>query len=132
MYAARWKETSLSFMQPEDRELAALWSMHRFAVAAIREASRYSLSDLLSDPELAAGLKYNIMAIGEAARRVSQLRQLANPDINWQSIIGMRHILAHDYEYVDVEILWSTATVDAPQLVALLESLLRPNDEVEG
>jgi uncharacterized protein with HEPN domain len=106
--------------------------MHHYATAAIREASRLSLSELLADPDLAAGLKYNIMAVGEAARRVSSDLQISHPDIDWRSIIGMRHILSHDYEYVDVAVLWDAANIDAPDLIRILETLLGPAEEAEG
>ena len=44
--------------------------------------------------------------------------------IPWRAIIGMRNLHAHDYENVDLEIVWNTLLEDIPVLKQSLEKLL--------
>ena len=44
-------------------------------------------------------------------------------ETSWKSLKGMRSRLAHAYDSIDHEILWSTATVDFPRLSSLLRLL---------
>ncbi len=62
--------------------------------------------------------------IGEAARRLSPQAQQALPDVPWRKVTGMRNILIHDYDDVDVLTLWDTAHDDLPALAARLDAYL--------
>src|SRR5436190_12652741 len=62
--------------------------------------------------------------IGEAARHLSSAARDALPEIPWRLVSGMRNILIHDYEDVDVGTLWDTAHDDVPPLISRLESYL--------
>jgi uncharacterized protein with HEPN domain len=62
--------------------------------------------------------------IGEAARRLSPEAQQEFPDIPWKLLTGMRNILIHDYEDVDLNLVWQTAQIDLPPLIAKLEEYL--------
>jgi uncharacterized protein with HEPN domain len=46
-------------------------------------------------------IKYNLVAIGEAASHISPELQAEHPDIDWPAIRGLRTILTHEYFRVD-------------------------------
>jgi uncharacterized protein with HEPN domain len=48
----------------------------------------------------------------------------AHPGIPWKDIIGMRNILAHQYDKVDSAVVWDAVSQDIPELIALLQPLL--------
>ena len=54
--------------------------------------------------------------IGEAVRALSDEVRNAEPEIPWSKIIGMRHILVHDYFSIDTETVWSAIERDLPEL----------------
>lgn len=58
--------------------------------------------------------------MGEAARRLPDAFQEAHPAIPWRKIVGMRNVLAHEYDDIALEILWDTIE---NQLGALEESI---------
>ena len=45
-------------------------------------------------------------------------------DIDWRRIIGLRNILAHQYELIRQEILWDIVTSLLPPLLNQIETLL--------
>lgn len=69
-----------------------------------------------------------LSVIGEAARRVSDEYRAAHPEVPWRGIVGMRHVLVHDYTDVDLDAVWSAASHEVPALVPALETLLEAAD----
>ena len=65
-----------------------------------------------------------IIQIGELANRLSDETKVNSKNIPWRAIIGMRNLHAHDYENVDLEIVWNTLLEDIPELEQSLEKLL--------
>ena len=66
--------------------------------------------------------------ISEAAGRISEEAQKAHPEIPWGEIIGMRNRLVHRYFEVDGEKVWDTVHHDLPPLIAMIESLVPPEE----
>ncbi|WP_420613509.1 DUF86 domain-containing protein [Candidatus Spongiisocius sp.] len=60
--------------------------------------------------------------IGEAANRLSQGTTDAYPHIPWPAVVGLRNVIAHEYDNIDYNLLWQIATVDVPRLVEQLPS----------
>jgi uncharacterized protein with HEPN domain len=72
-------------------------------------------------------LTHLLQVIGEAARQVPEETRLANPQIEWTKIIGMRHRIVHNYTDINLKVVWDTATADIPVLIAALEEII-PRD----
>lgn len=60
--------------------------------------------------------------LGEAAGRVSADFVQAHPEIPWREITGIRHKLIHDYFVVDLDIVWTTAAVNVPEVDPLIRA----------
>lgn len=67
-----------------------------------------------------------IEILGEAARRVSPATGALLPAIPWSAMIGMRNLLIHEYDDVDLPIVWQTVQHDLPRLIAQIEPLVPP------
>lgn len=70
------------------------------------------------------GLVKSIEVIGEAATRLTPDFRQRHPEIAWTRIMGMRHRLVHDYDQINYDIVWETATRDLPPLAADLDRIL--------
>jgi uncharacterized protein with HEPN domain len=69
--------------------------------------------------------------IGEAASRVSSRFRDAHPNIPWSEIVGMRNWLTHNHCNVSLDIVWDVLQIRLPELIAALEPLIRPDDEMK-
>lgn len=65
-----------------------------------------------------------IIQIGELVTRLSDEFKENNPQIPWKTIKNLRNIHAHDYEHVDMSIMWDTLTIRLPELKEQLIQLL--------
>ena len=65
-----------------------------------------------------------LYVIGEAATRITRATQDRFPDIEWDVIRGMRNRLAHAYFDINLGIVWYSATIDTPRLLAAVERIL--------
>jgi len=109
-------------MKPADRVrlrhvVDALTSAIRFAEGRRRE-------DLENDEMLTFALVYAVQIVGEAVSKVSIEFRERHPEIPWAVIIGMRHRLVHAYSDINHDILWTTVTEAAPELLAQIKPLL--------
>lgn len=100
----------------------------------ILEAARLALSymqgvskeSFLGDTQIQDAVIRRLEIIGEASRRISPQTKNTNPGIPWNEMIGMRNMMIHDYDDVDLEIVWDTIQRDLPRLIESLEPLVPP------
>lgn len=67
--------------------------------------------------------------MGEGARRISPGTRAAHPQIPWKEMIGIRNLIIHEYDDVDMFIVWETIQQNLPDLIVQLKSLLSENRE---
>ncbi|WP_353260111.1 HepT-like ribonuclease domain-containing protein [Prochlorothrix hollandica] len=73
---------------------------------------------------LQRGIERELEILGEAARRLSTQLRDQHPEISWSKIIGLRNVIAHQYEDVRIERIWEIVQKDIPILKAQLQPLL--------
>ena len=59
---------------------------------------------------------FRLQVIGEAVKKISQSLKYRHPDVEWSQIVAMRNFIAHDYEGIEIERVWSVATTNLAQL----------------
>lgn len=91
----------------------------REAVDLLDEASA---DELKSNRVMQLALMRLVEIVGEAANRVSPPTQQRYPEIPWPLIIGMRNRIVHEYDNVNLNILWSTITNELPPLINQFKS----------
>jgi uncharacterized protein with HEPN domain len=113
-------------MRPERDDAAYLLDILAAAEAVSRFLQSKTREDFKRDEVLRSAIERKIEIIGEAARRVSQKFQEKHPQIPWQKIIATRHVLAHEYDEINEDIVWRIATVYVIELGNLVRPLIPP------
>ncbi len=81
------------------------------------------LEALGSDSDLQDILIRNFEVIGEASNNISKDYTIRNANVNRRKLIGMRHILIHQYDKIDYNI-WKAIKVDIPILERQISQLI--------
>ena len=68
------------------------------------------------------------MIIGEATKRLSPEFRAKHSSIPWKQIAGIRDIIAHNYDEVDLQEVWTVIKVNLPSLLEYILPLL-PEEE---
>lgn len=63
--------------------------------------------------------------IGEAVYKLTSKFREEHPEVNWDDIEGMRHVLVHGYYKIRPNQLWETVQNDIPELKPQIEALLK-------
>lgn len=67
--------------------------------------------------------------IGEAARRVSEQTKIKLPHLPWNAMMNMRNVLIHEYDAIDLPVVWDTVQNDLPPLIGALEKIVPPEEK---
>jgi uncharacterized protein with HEPN domain len=106
------------------RDPAYLADMVLSARRAMEYLAGKQKEEFLTDPQCQDAVVRRLEVIGEAARRVSEATRLSLPNLPWTSLIGMRNILIHEYDGIDLAIVWETVKRDLPPLAAALQDFV--------
>lgn len=106
---------------PRDNE--SLIDIERAARRVLRDRA-----DLETNDEKVSAILYQITIIGEATKRLSQDFRQQYPEIPWREIAGMRDVIIHDYDQIDLDVVWDVIQNKLPQLLTSLQSLLPSED----
>jgi uncharacterized protein with HEPN domain len=93
--------------------LDAAKAIQRFTAGVTREQFK-------ANEEKYEAVNRKLEIMGEAARHLSPESREKFPDIPWNLITGMRNILIHDYDDVDLDVVWETCQRDIPSLITKL------------
>jgi len=107
-----------------ERELAFLRHMLQ-AAQAVKEYSKGGKRRFLADNMAQDAIMRQLEVLGEAARRISDEFRQEQPELPWRSMIGLRNILIHGYDSVDLEKVWQAVGVTVNQALPLLERWLQ-------
>ncbi|NLC77289.1 MAG: DUF86 domain-containing protein [Clostridia bacterium] len=67
---------------------------------------------------------FNLSQIGELVNKLEQNYVLANPGIPWFKIRGLRNRIVHDYEGVNLKLIWQIISKDLRILRKQLQGLI--------
>ena len=76
------------------------------AITSIEAYSVNSYDAFLEDEKTQDAIMFNLIVMGEAAKKISDDFQEMHPEIPWSSIIGTRNVIVHGYDQVKLQIIW--------------------------
>lgn len=85
------------------------------------ERHKYSLDSIRNDRILFFGLVKLIEIIGEASYKLTKEFKDTHPELPWEVIISMRHVMVHGYYTINHEKVWETIIEDIPAMIPILK-----------
>jgi uncharacterized protein with HEPN domain len=79
---------------------------------------------LVADRQRQDAVVRRLEVLGEAARRVSAVTRATLPGLPWRQMVGMRNRTIHEYDRVDLAVVWETVSRDLPPLITALEGVV--------
>ena len=105
------------------RDKASLIDIVNAAKRVLQFAEGLDKSALATNDEKQSAILYQIIVMGEATKRLSLEFRTQHSEIPWKDIAGMRDILAHQYDRLNINTLWDVVKKDIPELLIMLEPL---------
>lgn len=105
------------------RDSATILDLLEHARRVIRFVHGYDREAFLQDEKTQAAVLHELLIIGEAVKRLSPTFRETHPTVPWRSIAGLRDVLIHQYDDVDLDQVWKTTERSIPALLRFLEPL---------
>ena len=89
--------------------------------------SEISHNQFLADSMVQDAVLRNIEILGEATKNLLECLpnlQITNPDVPWIDIYGMRNRITHGYFFINLELVWTVAVGNIPELRQQIASVL--------
>ena len=84
-------------------------------------SSKYDRQQIAENETILDSIFFRFVQIAENSAKLSQKFKLANKEISWSSINGLRNRIVHDYGHTDFKIVLDTLEKDVPFLKTILE-----------
>lgn len=94
------------------------------AKLAVKYLSDISYREFLQETSKQDAVIRRIEIIGEAANRISEESKSKYNHLPWNKMKGMRNLLIHEYDEIDLKNVWDTVKNDLPKLILDVEKIL--------
>ena len=111
------------------RDSASLLDIVRAGQLILQFAQGVSREQLESDVMRQSAILYQITIMGEATKRLSREFRAQHTEVPWDDIAGMRDIIAHQYDRLDLNIVWQVIQRNIPELLSMIVPLLPVQDD---
>ena len=110
------------------RDIQFLLDMLQSSELIIQYTAEYSKDDFIENIQLQDSVIRRLLVIAEAARRVSETTRQNLSNISWREINGMRNRLVHEYDDINLNIIWDVIQHEIPSLIRELKLIVPPEN----
>ena len=86
--------------------------------------------DFLDDKKTITACAFSVSQIGELVKEITDETINQYTNIPWNSIRGLRNRIVHDYENVDLSVLWATIHISLPDLKEKLKDIILNDTDI--
>ena len=97
--------------------------MAGYAAKVIDYCKGYTYESFAADTKLVEACVFNLSQLGELCRVADDAFTAAHPEIPWREMYGLRNRIVHDYEGVNLMLVWEILTEELPELEQVLQSI---------
>ncbi len=92
------------------------------AIASIEQfVSGMDFERFREDPKTVAAVERKLLIVSEAAIRLGEIAESRCPGPPWRDIRGMGNWLRHQYDRIELPMIWKTVETDLPSLKAAVQ-----------
>jgi uncharacterized protein with HEPN domain len=110
------------------KEVQFLVDILQSAELIIQYTAECSKQEFIENVQLQDSVIRRLLVIAEAAKRISDSTRNSIPNIAWREINGMRNRLIHEYDDVNLSIVWNVVKQEIPTLIEELQLVVPPED----
>ena len=107
-------------LNDRERLLAIKW----YAQQIIDFNKNKTFSEFVSDYRTNFASVFAIEQMGANVKETTEATQERHRDIPWREIYGMRNRIAHNYDGINMDLIWGVIKEDLPELVAQIDKIL--------
>lgn len=115
-------------MNMSNKDQQILEHIYRYCVKINNTVERFGkkFDVFQNDQDYIDSVSMNLLQIGELAGKFTETYvEATKMEMNWRAIKNMRNMFAHDYNSMDIELIWETVVEDIPELKAFCEECVR-------
>ena len=86
--------------------------------------------DFFDDKKTITACAFTVSRIGELVKEITDETINKYKEIPWNSIKGMRNRIVHDYDNVDLSVLWGTIKESLPELKNKLKDIILAENDI--
>ena len=95
-----------------------------YAEKLLRYCDGLDYAAFSADSKLVEACVFNLSQMGELCRAVDDSFAAAHPEIPWSEMYGLRNRIVHDYEGVNLLLVWQILSSDIPALRDALREMI--------
>lgn len=113
----------------KDKEYISMSKMINYIDRAIKYTENISFEEFEQNEEKQDATIFAISQIGELVKNIEDETQKQYPEIEWIIIKNLRNKIVHDYEGINLTIIWDILTNDLMPLKNNLQKILNKSEE---
>lgn len=119
----------MSTISPQNDMVHAI-KIRMYLQKATNFINNMTLSEFEANEEKQYAAAHAVEQAGEHVKKLSQHFREAMGEVEWKNVAGMRDCIVHDYEGIDMELLYTSVVRDAPKVVKLLSEYISNNESL--
>jgi uncharacterized protein with HEPN domain len=96
----------------------------------LRYCGNVEYEQFMADSVLIEACVFNLSQMGELCSRVDREYAEAHPQIPWPEMYGLRNRIVHDYEGVNLFLVWQIISEDLPELQKELRRIVHADQSL--
>ncbi|PNS43208.1 DUF86 domain-containing protein [Gardnerella vaginalis] len=111
----------------KSNDMVHVAAIRKYLRAATKFISDVPFNQFAKDEEKQYAVAHAIEQAGEHVKKLSKSFRENTNDIEWKKIAGMRDCIVHNYEGIDLELLYTSVSRDSKQVIEILTEYINKN-----
>ena len=111
----------------KNKEYVSIIKMIEYIDKAINYTKEYTFETFSQDDKTIDATIFVISQIGELVKNIQEDTISKHPEIEWKVIKGLRNRIVHDYEGINLKLIWYIIKEDLAELKDKLNNLCNIN-----